>query len=304
MGDIKEDKGAITKAQLRLYNGALAIRQEEARDAKAIKFMARSMVLATLPHSDPGDVPAWGRKNGEYSLMIQPGYVMDDEGKARSLGVPFGVIPRLLLCWLTTEAVRTKEREIILGNSLSDFMRKLDMLPTGGKKGSITRLKNQAIKLFSSSISCVYDGTNEFSKVSLPVTDKTYIWWDPKSPDQIALWKSAILLGQEFFDEIITRPVPIDFRALKALKGSPLLLDIYTWLTYRLSYLSKPTVVPWDSLSLQFGSNYARIEDFKVNLKRCLKKVLIVYSDAKVESVTGGLLLKPSKTSVSVGIKF
>lgn len=301
---MEDSKEAITKAQLRLFNGAMAIQQEEARDAKAIKFMARSMVLATLPHSDPGDIPAWGRKNGGYSLVIQPGYSIDDQGSAKSIGIPFGVVPRLLLCWLTTEAVKTREREIVLGSSLSDFMRKIDMLPTGGQKGSITRLKNQSIKLFSSSISCVYNGENEFARVSLPVTDKTYLWWDPKNPDQVSLWKSAIVLGKEFFDEIITRPVPVDFRALKALKGSPLLLDIYTWLTYRVSYLGKPTVIPWESLAAQFGSNYARIEDFKANMKRCLKKVLIVYSDANVEPTKTGLLLKPSRTSVSIGVKF
>jgi hypothetical protein len=301
---MENKKETITKAQLRLYDGALAIKQEAARDAKALKFMARSMVLATLPHSDPGDVPAWGRKNGGYSLLIQPGYVIDDNANAQSIGIPFGVVPRLLLCWLTTEAVKTKEREIILGSSLTDFMKKIDMLPTGGKTGSITRLKNQSVKLFSSSISCVYDGEHEFSKLTFPVTDKAYLWWDPKSPDQVSLWKSTVVLGKEFFDEIITRPVPIDFRALKALKGSPLLLDMYTWLTYRLSYLSKPTVVPWDSLAAQFGSDYARIEDFKANLKRCLKKVLVVYSDANVEPSKNGLLLKPSRTSVSIGIKF
>lgn len=293
----------LTKTQIRLFNGAMAIRQEDARDAKSIKFMARSMVLATLPHSDPGDVPAWGRKNGGYSLVIQPGYTIDDNGKPKNIGVPFGVIPRLLLCWLTTEAVKTKEREILLGNSLSDFMRKIDMMPTGGRKGSITRLKTQAIRLFSSSISCVYDGENEFAKMSLPITDKTYLWWDPKNPDQISLWKSTVLLGKEFFEEIINRPVPIDFRALKALKGSPLLLDVYIWLTYRLSYLGKPAVIPWKSLQTQFGSNYARLEDFKVNFRRSLKKVLLVYSDAHAEPIGNGLLLKPSKTSISLGFK-
>ena len=120
--------------------------------------MARAMVLATLPHSDPGDVPAWGRRNGKFSLVIQPGYTIDEKGGPRSIGMPYGVIPRLLLCWLTTEAVRTREREIVLGSSLSDFMRKLEMLgPTGGRHGSITRLKVQMLRLFSSSVSCVYE---------------------------------------------------------------------------------------------------------------------------------------------------
>lgn len=285
---------------MRLYNGALSIQQESAKDANAIKFMARSMVMATLPHSDPGDIPAWGRKNGDYSLMIQPGYIMGDAGAARSLGIPYGVVPRLLLCWLTTEAVKTKDREIALGDSLSDFMRKLDMIPTGGRKGSIPRFKNQVIKLFSSTISCVYGSPNEYARVNIPLADKSHIWWDPKSPDQISLWKCAVLLGQEFFDEIIKSPVPIDFRALKALKGSPMLLDLYIFLTYRLSYLSKPTIIPWESFAAQFGSDYKRIEDFRVKIKQHLKKVLTVYKDANVDINKKGILLKPSRTSVAI----
>ena len=34
-------------------------------------------------------------------------------------------MPRLLLAWISTEAVRTQIREIVLGKSLSEFMRSL-----------------------------------------------------------------------------------------------------------------------------------------------------------------------------------
>lgn len=298
----KENKDTITNLQQKLYDGAVAIQQESAKEANAIKFMARSMVLATMPHSDPGDIPAWGRHNGKFSLVIQPGYTISPEGKPESLGIPYGVIPRLLLCWLTTEAVRTQEREIVLGRSLSDFMRKLDMVSTGGPRGYITRLKNQTIRLFSSSISCVYNGENEFARKNIPITDSTFIWWDPKNPEQIALWNSTVLLGEEFFREVITRPVPIDFRALKALKNSSLLLDLYIWLTYRVSYLSKSTVIPWDALAAQFGSNYKELRDFKKMMLKALPKVLVVYKDVNVSPSENGLLLKPSRTSVSINV--
>ena len=54
--------------------------------------------------------------------------------------LPFGNLPRLLLAWLCTEAVRTRSRVLILGSSLSDFMDKLGMAPVGGAR---TRLRNQ-----------------------------------------------------------------------------------------------------------------------------------------------------------------
>ena len=48
-----------------------------------------------------------------------------------------------------------------------------------------------------------------------------------------ALWESKIFLGSRFFQEVITNPVPIDMHVLRAVKRSPLGLDLYLWLTYR-----------------------------------------------------------------------
>jgi len=297
----KPDQTQATKQQLKLYENASLIANENAKTAKEMKFMARAMVMATMPHLDPGDVQSWGRRNGDFSLIIQPGIIIDkDTGETKSLGVPYGVIPRLLLCWATTEAVKTKSRKIVLGNSLTDFMRKLDMEPTGGRLGTIGRFKNQVIRLFSSTVSCVYTGKDGFDRKALSIADEQHLWWNPQSPDQVALWESHVVLGERFFNEVVSSPVPIDFRALKALKKSPLCLDIYMWLTYRFSYLGKPTVIPWNALMEQFGSNYKRTVDFHVNFDKCLKKVLVVYRDANVSQNKNGLLLKPSKTSISL----
>ena len=57
---------------------------------------------------------------------------------------------------------------------------------------------------------------------------------------QAALWGSVVTLSPGFFSAVTERPVPVDFRALKALR-SPLALDIYCWLTYRMSYLERPS---------------------------------------------------------------
>ena len=37
-------------------------------------FLARQLVQATLPHSDPGDVPVWTRTNGRLTLVVRPYY--------------------------------------------------------------------------------------------------------------------------------------------------------------------------------------------------------------------------------------
>lgn len=272
-----------------LINQALAIEDEQAQEAGALGFMARAMVQATLPHRAVAG-NEFTRINGNYSLSIMA---------PSAIGLPYGTIPRLLLAWLTTEAVKTKSRELELGNSLSGFMAELDMMPTGGRWGSITRLKDQSRRLFSSSITAVYENGPGFAVINQAVADKAQFWWDNKHPEQAGLWKSTVTLSENFFNEVIDRPVPIDMRAIRALKKSPMALDIYTWLTYRASYLKRPTVIPWSSLALQFGSNYAELRNFKTAFMAELKKVVLVYGQVQVEATEHGLIVKPSLTHIS-----
>ena len=272
-----------------LINQALAIEDEQAQDAGALGFMARAMVQATLPHSKVAG-NEFTRINGNYSLSIMA---------PSAIGLPYGTIPRLLLAWLTTEAVKTQHRELELGDSLSGFMRELDIVPTGGRWGSITRLKDQTRRLFSSSITAVYEKGAGFAVINQAVADRATLWWDAKAPEQAGLWRSTVTLSEQFFNEVIDRPVPIDMRAVKALKKSPMALDIYTWLTYRASYLKRPTVIPWSSLALQFGSNYAELRNFKTAFMAELKKVVLVYGQVQVEATEHGLIVKPSLTHIS-----
>ena len=273
-----------------LINQALAIEDEQAQEAGALGFMARAMVQATLPHSKVAG-NEFTRINGNYSLSIMA---------PSAIGLPYGTIPRLLLAWLTTEAVKTKSRELELGDSLSGFMAELDMMPTGGRWGSITRLKDQSRRLFASSITAVYENGPGFAVINQAVADRAQFWWDNKHPEQAGLWKSTVTLSENFFNEVIDRPVPIDMRAIRALKKSPLALDIYSWLTYRMSYLKSPTVVSWAGVAMMLGSSYAELRDFKKAFLNELRKVLLVYPNANVEVLPDGLRIKPSLTHISM----
>ena len=80
----------------------LAIETEDAKQAGALGFMARALVIATMPYKDqknPDGTPkeSFTRQNGDFKLRIVAGY----DG-----GIPFGIYPRLLMSWVTTEAVR------------------------------------------------------------------------------------------------------------------------------------------------------------------------------------------------------
>lgn len=273
-----------------LISEALAIEDAEAKEAGALGFMARAMVQATLPHSKVAG-NEFTRRNGHYSLSILA---------PSQIGLPYGSIPRLLLAWVTTEAVRTKSRELELGDSLSGFMRELDMVPTGGRWGSITRLKTQARSLFGSSITAIYEDGPAMAILNQSVADKAVFWWDNKNPDQAGLWKSTVTLSAPFFNEVTDRPIPIDMRAMKAIKKSPMALDIYAWLTYRVSYLKQPTVIPWAAVAMMLGSSYSVLRQFKAAFAQELRKVLLVYPMVQVEVLPEGLRIKPSPTHIAM----
>lgn len=276
-----------------LISEALAMEVHDAKEAGALGYMARSLVQATMPHRKI-EGNEFKRMNGAFTLsMLAPS----------DIGLPYGSIPRVLIAWLTTEAVKTKERELVLGDSLSDFMRQLDLAPTGGRNGSITRLREQMTRLFSCFISCSYTDESLSAIKNILIADDSRLWWEPKKPEQIQLFKSTVTLSQRFFDEVTQHPVPVDLRALKALKQSPLALDIYCWLTYRMSYLRAGTVIPWEALQLQFGAGYARTRDFKAAFLDQLKKVQLLYPGLNMQDEAHGLLLKPSKTSIPKIIK-
>lgn len=281
-----------SKNLTRLIDGALAVEAQQAKEAGALGYMARVLVQATMPHKQVvGDV--FERRNGALSLAIiaHP-----------RVGLPYGSYPRLLLAWITSEAVKTKSPELMLGPTLSGFMNQLGLIPAGGRWGTIGRLRDQMRRLFSSTISCVMEADTEDLGLRMGVATKYRLWWDPKAPDQAALWLSTVTLSYDFFREIINRPVPIDMRALQALKKSPLALDIYCWMTYRLSYLEKQTEIPWEALQAQFGAGYPAtslgVRHFKSKFLQHLRKVHIVYPEAKVKEGTSVLILQPSKPHV------
>lgn len=258
-----------------LFSEYLSGEIEQARRAGEIGYMARALVLATLPHRQTTET-AFVRTNGTFRLAIMADPIT---------GLPFGTIPRLLLSFLTTEAVRTKSLEVVLGNNLSDFLRKLGTVPTGGRWGSITRVKTQAERLFSCTVSCRYDADGHIGIKNVTPVAEAHLWWDPKRPNQGSLWKSTVRLSEEFGREVMHRPVPYHVPALRLLTSSPLAIDLYLWTSYRNSYIKQPSRIPWEALQMQFGAGYAFTpqgkSEFKRAFLRALGKVIAVYPDAK-----------------------
>lgn len=264
-------------------------------------FTAKPLVLATLPHSDPGNVPAWKRVNGDYALIIRSGW---DARSDQPVGYPYGVIPRLLLFWIVSEAVRTKSRRLELGPSLNQFLRAIGLSPaTGrGKRGDATRVREQMDRLFQASISFQYANPGAKSWLNINIAPQGCFWWDPQDPAQQTLWSSWVQLSEEFFNAITQQPFPIDTKAIAALRRSPLALDLYAWCAQRSFVATKQNrpsrCITWQMLAEQFGGDYAHRQHFRAAVKRALEQVKAVYPGLNVEYVRGGLRIHPGTLAV------
>ena len=252
-------------------------------------YIARLLALCSLPRTNPGNRLQYVRRNGPYTLVMSC---------ASTATLPYGPLPRLLLAWVTTEAVRTQSPVLVLEDSLSAFMRKLGLESSGGA-GRI-RLRNQMDRLFNAAVSLTYEDEHGKRFMSSTIAESGEFWWNLKRPEERSLWESKIELGAKFFEEVIRRPVPLDMHILREIKRSSLGLDLYLWLTYRTFALKGPLRLSWKALYRQFGvdpskaSDRVTVDNFRKDCLRELVKIKSAWPGMQYRTDLGVLVLSPS----------
>jgi len=104
------------------------------------------------------------------------------------------------------------------------------------------------------------------------------------------------VLDQQFFEAITANPVPVDLRALRAIKRSPLALDLYSLLTYqafRAAKADRPVFMSWKQLQAALGTSYARTDHLHDAVKLALAKIQAVYSGLVIGEREGGIEVMP-----------
>ena len=276
-------------------NEALAIQEQEAKEAGQLGYIGRVHTQATIPHSNWDPVTSFERQNGNFHLYVKA---------SESIGLPYGSMPRLLLIWMSTEVVFTAEPRLELGKNMTKFFEQIGLPVTGGKRGYIPAMKRQMIRLFNCDIRYRYGGEDHDATTLFAIQDYDVWWLKPEQQYQDDLFQSYIKLTDRFFEDLFNHAIPIDLRVIAFLRKSPLALDLYTWLTHRYSYLRRQTEIPWEALAVQFGSDYATVHDFKRKVKQALKSVKMAYPDANFDPEGKyGLILRPSPTHIRKSIQ-
>lgn len=227
------------------------------------------------------------RQSGAAWVNIQAGYLDEGDGPVQQ-PIPYGALPRLALAHVSTYAVRFKTREIPVGDSASQFLELMGMDHDGRRYAN---LRKQMHALAACRLQMGYKGRT-FNGQAVEQFDA---WLANKGTNQRPLWPGVMTLSEHFYNSLIDAAVPLDKRALHALKGSALALDVYSWLAHRLHRIEGLGVtLRWASLREQFAQEYTGKDadkNFKDAFITQLRKVLAEYPQARVKQVRGGLLL-------------
>lgn len=242
-------------------------------------YYTPELIQCTLPHSDP-KTRDWIRKNGNFTLIISSG--VDKEGTP--YGVPYGSFPRLVLAYIITHVIQTGGRRIEFNSFFSGFLREIGY--TGNHKGNSDagkRTREQLLRLLRASITFDYSEGNDTQGgmvvQDVKIAPRFALWWDYKRPEQGSLFTTYIDLSEDFHTAILRAPVPLRTDILAALKKSPLALDVYMWVSYRLFTMyangQEQVTLSYGRLHEQFGTGISEenYRSFRRELKLAFAKV-------------------------------
>ncbi|MGM0988569.1 MAG: replication protein RepA [Pseudomonadota bacterium] len=282
----------ITRAQSALTKAAVRI-NDTPPCGNDLAFNHGILCQVGLPRSKVSET-SFLRKSGDAWVHVQAGFLDEGNGPVQQ-PVPYGSFPRLALAWVSTYAVRHKTPEIHIGESAAEFLRLM------GKDDQGARYKTLRAQMHALAACRLQMGFKGRTYNAQPV-ERFDAWLSERDSDQRPLWPGTLRLSDSFYSALMESPVPLDNRALDALSGSALALDVYCWLAHRLHRIEgRPVTLHWKSIREQFAQEYQGKDadkDFKKRFLPALRNVLMVYPAAKVKQVTGGLLLMASPPPV------
>lgn len=290
-------KPLVTRRQAAITTAAAELEKSPAHShPKAL--VPWFMAILSMPYKDPGNVPAWERVNGDYSIQIVPDVV---DGVAR---YPYGSIPRLLMIWMSTQARITDSPVLDVASSLDAFVKEIG-LSSGGKQRAA--VMDQMSRLFGAGVRLKSNTEQERDgapvrrlqgKNFFLVDSSDVLFTRADTEGQQPLWGSTITLSASFFEQIKGQSFPVLTQALKTFKTSPLQTDIYLFLVYRLFSVKAPVRISWQQLNAQFGAQYERDRAFKAAFIKNLAEVAKFYPEANYDITKDHLILYRSKQHI------
>lgn len=245
------------------------------------------------------------RRDGKLSLVIRPlerSKMVDGELVHYMKGVPFGPLARLVMSFIMTEAVKTQSREIYLGKTFTEWMRRMGIKNTksGGPRGTRALIQEQVERLLSCEWTIRWDeavnlkapGQKNSNRKS-ELTEKALSAFEVNDMRLIDSYGglssgdgefvSKFVLSEPFYQNLIRHAVPMNERALVALRSSATQMDLYTWLSFRLPKISRgqEVLIQWEDLRKHLANNSKTLRRFRSTVRDAWDTVSGVYQQAR-----------------------
>ena len=284
----------VSKQKLRQAEGSCIVRLKRKEGKQNVGFSSRPFVLCGLPvRKPPKGQMLYERRNGDFVLQVigHPNY-----------GLPFGQ-DRVVPIYLATLAIRQQSQTI-------RFRNPAEMLETfgmhkGGKE--YRRLVAAFERIFGATI---FFGTDSLSARARVVQRSRFSFfneaqiWYSRDPEQYPVsdqFENVIVLSDEFYREITAHPIPADLEAVKVLAGSPAVLDLFMWLSYRCFLAKGKESIPLFGaygLAAQIGSiEYARPRRFREKLDAWLDFIRVLWPDCPARISNDGMSLEVNRAA-------
>lgn len=267
---------------------AESIKNKSIHESNSLKFMSRLLVMVNLPYKAPAkNSITWSRSNGKIRINVTSGFIDNDP-----IGIPYGIYPRLILSYIITQAVKKQSPNIYLGKSFYEFINSLN-INRGGKQYEI--IHTQMSKLLSSSFSWneTPEDMNAINSSSFHFGSSFKLWWPPQVFEKKKLKECFVTLNQDFYNDIINSPVPIDLRIMSELKNYPMALDIYMFLIWRTYNLKKGFYISWENLKYQIGHQYKCLKEFARHCRKYIEMIKFLCPKMNIQVLKGRIYISP-----------
>jgi hypothetical protein len=282
---------AVTKIEKQCVDTAAAVMQDDRFD---LNILHSGFAMTALPHRKVDDL-VWertGGPKGELRLHIESGYGLEKD----PVGIPYGAVARLILIYLSSEAVANNSRVVDLGRSMKQFLDRMG-IPVGGKSVAMVRDQSRRISMCRLTFFNKRERDTLISNGSF-VRNAVICDTGTAGDQQLRLWNDTVELDEAFFQSLKDHPLPLREAAIRQLSGRSMALDLYVYFSYRLHALEKPTSVSWSAMHQQFGGGFKERWVFVQSIKDPLALALAAYPEANVDINEGGLILHPSPSPV------
>jgi hypothetical protein len=154
----------------------------------------------------------------------------------------------------------------------------------------------------------IFFGTDTLSRTARIVQRSRFSFfnqaqiWYSRDPEQYPVsdqFENVIVLSDEFYREIAAHPIPADLEAVKVLAGSPAVLDLFMWLSYRCFLAKGNESIPLFGtygLANQLGSiEYARPRRFREKLDAWLDSIRVLWPECPAKISSDGTSLEVNR---------